>query len=385
MTMPSLRPAHWIIIAIAAALTGFIVWAHWAELDQVTRAPGRVVTFDSIQVVQSEEGGAISAINVREGDRVEAGQVLVELDTVQLSASAEEVNARVAALQSRMARIDAELFNTPLRFPAELARYPEFTANQRQLFRRRQAALSAELRSLERTAQLQQEELDLNLPLVETGDVARAEIIRMQRGIVETRGGISNIRAQYVRDLQTEFAETEEELAAAQQVLAQREDSLGAAELVAPTDGIVKNVRLTTVGGILRPGDEVLQIVPTGRKLIVEAKVPPRDIAFITIGQRARINFDAFDSSVYGSADGRVAFISPDTLSEEGANGAPETYYRVNLEVDTASMRARFAQENGDLQPGMTATAEILTGAQTVWEYLTKPLLKSTKQAMQER
>ncbi len=385
MTARFLRPAHWIIIVICAALVGFIMWAQWAELDQVTRAPGKVVTFDRIQVVQSEEGGAISKILVREGDRVTAGQPLVELDTVQLDAGAQEVSARVAALRSRMARIDAELFNKPLVFPAGLANYPEFTANQRQLFARRQAALSAELRSLEATAGLQQQELNLNLPLVDTGDVARSEIIRMRREIVETRGRISNIRAQYVRDLQTEFADTEEELAASTQVLTQREDSLRAAVLVAPADGIVKNVRLTTLGGILRPGDEVLQIVPTGQRLIVEAKVPPRDIAFVTIGQKARVNFDAFDNSIYGSGEGRVVYISPDTLSEEGPDGSASTYYRVNLEVDTRGMQSRFADEGVELQPGMTATAEILTGAQTVWEYLTKPITKTTRQSLQER
>lgn len=383
--MNTLRPAHWIIIAISAALVGFIAWAQWAELDQVTRAPGRVVPYERVQVVQSEEGGAISAIHVREGDRVMAGQLLVELDTVQTEAGVEETRAQVAALRSRMARIDAELFDKPLSFPASLSGYPEFTANQRQLFTRRKAALAAELRSLRQMMRLQQEELELNRPLVETGDVARSEIIRMQREVVETQGRISNIQTQYVRDLQTEFADTEEELVAAEQVLTQREDSLKAAALVAPTDGIVKNVRLTTLGGVLRPGDEVLQIVPTGQRLIVETKVPPRDVAFVQIGQQARVNFDAYDSAVYGSGDGKVVYISPDTLSEESDSGEVATYYRVNLEVDTATMQPRSVDGTIDLQPGMTATAEILTGAQTVWEYITKPILKTTRQSLQER
>ncbi|MCP5397077.1 MAG: HlyD family efflux transporter periplasmic adaptor subunit [Sphingomonadaceae bacterium] len=381
----ALRPAHWIIIAISLTLVGFVAWSNWAELDQVTRAPGKVIPFARVQVVQSEEGGSIGAIHVREGDRVTAGQLLVELDTVQLTASVTEARARVAALRSRMARIDAELFDKPLTFPAGLSDYPEFTSNQRQLYARRQAALDAEVRSLQATARLQQEELNLNLPLLETGDVARSEIIRMRRAIVETQGRISNIRAQYVRELQTEFARTEEELVAAEQTLTQREDSLKGAQLVAPTDGIVKYVRLTTVGGVLRPGDEVLQIVPTGQRLIVAAQVPPRDIAFVRTGQRARVNFDAYDSAVYGSGEGKVVFISPDTLSEEAANGATNTYYRVNLEVETASMRPRNEGERIDLQPGMTATAEILTGSQTVWEYLTKPILKTTRQSLQER
>lgn len=381
----ALRPAHWIIIAISVSLVGFIAWAKWAELDQVTRAPGRVVPFARVQIVQSEEGGAISAINVREGDRVTRGQLLVELDTVQLRAGVEEARAQVAALESRMARIDAELFDKGLSFPPSLANYPEFTANQRQLYMRRRAALQSEVQSLRAMAELQEQELGLNRPLVETGDVARSEIIRMQRAIVETEGRISNIQAQYVRDLQTEFAQTEEELVAARQLLTQREDSLRAASLVAPTDGIVKNVRLTTVGGVLRPGDEVLQIVPTGEQLIVEAQVPPRDIAFVQAGQRARVNFDAYDSAVYGSGDGEVVYISPDTLSEQRQDGTTNTYYRVNLEVTTDTMRPRHDNEVIDLQPGMTATAEILTGSQTVWEYITKPILKTTRQSLQER
>lgn len=381
----ALRPAHWIIIAISVSLVGFIAWAQWAELDQVTRAPGRVVPFARVQIVQSEEGGAISAINVREGDRVTRGQLLVELDTVQLRAGVEEARAQVAALESRMARIDAELFDKGLSFPPSLANYPEFTANQRQLYMRRRAALQSEVQSLRAMAELQEQELGLNRPLVETGDVARSEIIRMQRAIVETEGRISNIQAQYVRDLQTEFAQTEEELVAARQLLTQREDSLRAASLVAPTDGIVKNVRLTTVGGVLRPGDEVLQIVPTGEQLIVEAQVPPRDIAFVQTGQRARVNFDAYDSAVYGSGDGEVVYISPDTLSEQRQDGTTNTYYRVNLEVTTDTMRPRHDNEVIDLQPGMTATAEILTGSQTVWEYITKPILKTTRQSLQER
>ncbi len=383
--MKALRPAHWIIIVISLALVGFVGWAHWAKLDQVTRAQGQVVPFARTQIVQSEGGGSISVMHVREGDRVKAGQLLVELDRVQLESSAEEARSRVAALQSRLARIEAELFDKPLVFPDSLAAFPEFTANQRQLFARRKAAQSAELRSLRSMAALQQEELNLNLPLVETGDVARSEIIGMQRAIVETQGRISNISTQYVRDLQTEFAQTEEELVSAEQTLRQREDSLRGASLVAPADGIVKYVRLTTVGGVLRPGDEVLQIVPTGERLIVEAKVPPRDIAFIKNGQRARVNFDAFDNAVYGSGEGKVVYISPDTLADQGQDGAQVTYYRVNLEVDVSSMKNQGDAGLIDLQPGMTTSVEILTGSQTVWEYITKPILKTTRQSLQER
>ena len=380
----ALKPSHWIIVAIAAALTGFVLWSLWAELDQVTRAPGKVIPMGRVQIVQSEEGGVISAINVREGDSVRRGQVIVELDKVKSGASVEEARARVAALKSRMARIDAELFDKGLSFPPELTDYPEFTANQRQLYRRRRAALGAEVASLQSMQRLMREELSLNEPLLETGDVARAEIIRMRRGIVDVQGQISGLRNQYIRDLQDEFARTEEELVGAEQVLAQREDSLEAAELVAPTDGIVKNVRLTTMGGVLRPGDEVLQIVPTGDKLIVEAQVPPQDIAFVKVGQEASVKFDAYDSTIYGSATGKVSYISPDTLTEDRESGRV-SYYGVQLEVDIGAMRPRDRGERIAIQPGMTVTAEIKTGESTVFRYLTKPLLKTVSGSMSER
>jgi adhesin transport system membrane fusion protein len=380
-----MRTSYWIIITISVALVGFILWANWATLDQVTRAPGKAIPFGRVQIVQSEEGGPIAAINVREGDKVEKGQLLVELDRVKLDAGVRESRAQVAALQSRMARINAELFDRPLTFPASVSQFPEFVTNQRQLFQRRRAALQSELGSLASMARLQREELSLNEPLVGSGDVARSEIIRMRREVVQTEGQMSNIRSQYIQDLQTEFTETEEELVAAQQTLAQRERSLQSANLVAPANGIVKNVRLTTVGGVLAPGDEVLQIVPTEDRLIVEAQVPPRDIAYVRQGQEARVNFDAYDYTIYGAADGRVVYISPDTLSEEGPDGRVNTYYRVNLEVDISNLRPRREGEVIDLQPGMTATADIKTGEQTVFEYLTKPLLKTSHQAMRER
>jgi adhesin transport system membrane fusion protein len=315
---------------------------------------------------------------------VREGELLVELDKVKSGAQVEEARARVAALKSRMARIEAELFDKSLIFPPEVAAYPEFVANQRQLFTRRRAALRSEVAALGSMKALMAEELSLNEPLLETGDVARAEIIRMRRGIVDVDGQISNLRTQYIRDLQTEFAKTEEELVSAEQQLAQREDSFEAAELVAPADGIVKNVRLTTIGGVLRPSDEVLQIVPTGDKLIVEAEVPPRDIAFVKVGQEASVNFDAYDSAVYGAGEGKVIYISPDTLTEDRESGQI-TYYRVNLEVDVDRMRPRRAGEVIEIQPGMTVTAEIKTGKSTVFRYLTKPILKTFDGAMGER
>jgi adhesin transport system membrane fusion protein len=380
-----LRPSGLIILAISLSILGFIGWSLWAELDQVARAPGRVVPFARVQVVQSEQDGAIARIAVREGARVKAGDLLIALDTQQLETAVREARVKVAALESRMVRINAELYRQPLVFPESLKDFPEFTANQRELFAQRRASLDSELATLRNLARLQQQELDLNLPLLETGDVARSEIISMRQRVVETEGRITNLRAQYLRELQDEFTSTEEQLAAAREQLTRTENSLEAASLTAPTDGIVKNVRITTVGGVVRAGEEVLQIVPAGQRLIVETRVSPRDIAFVKVGQRARVNFDAYDSAVYGSASGKVVFVSPDTIVETAQDGSSEAYYRVNLEVDIAPMRQDGGSVRVDLQPGMTTTAEILTGKSTVWNYLTKPIFKTVSQSLQEQ
>ena len=224
----------------------------------------------------------------------------------------------------------------------------------------------------------------MNMPLLAQGDVAKADILRLQRGVSDINAQIVNVRNKYLQDLQAEYTKTEEDLVTAREMLAQRSDALEDTEIRAPVDGIVKNVRLTTVGGVLRPSDEVLSIVPTGEELIVEAKMSPADIAYVRLGQLANVKFDAYDSGIYGSAIGRVIFISPDTLSEQRPGGE-FVYYRVHINVDTKRMKPRHAGEKIEIQPGMTATAEILTGRNTVWHYLTKPINKTLGEAMTER
>ena len=368
----------------AAAIIIFFLWAAFAELDQVSRAGGQVIPSGRVQVVQSADGGVIEEIRVKEGDRVKRGQLLVRLDTVKLGAAVTESGSKVAALKATMARIQAELFDRPLAFPPELDAYPDFVANQRLLYDKRRAALSSELATLSQMQRLLRQELAMNQPLLASGDVSRTEILRLQRSVADVEGQIANRRAKYVQDLQAEYTKTEEELVAAEQSYAQRKDALGYSELVAPTDGIVKNVRFTTVGAVLRPSDEVLQIVPTGEDLIVEAKVSPKDIAFVRIGQTASVKFDAYDSAIYGSAKGKVTYVSADTLAEQSEQGE-QVYYRVHVSVDTKGMRVRHQGEKIEIQPGMTAMVEIKTGENTVLRFLTKPLTKTFSDAFKER
>lgn len=372
-----------VILLTAAALVGFIGWASFAEIDQVSRATGQVIPSGRVQIVQSTDGGVIEAINVKEGDRVRKGQILVTLDRVRLAAALDEGKAKVASLKTAKARIEAELFNKQLVFPADVSDFPDFMANQRQLFSRRRVAQVQDIQALQRMLRLVEQELAMNRPLLEFGDVSRSEIIRLERSVADFEGQIANRQNKYLQDLQTEYAKVEEDLVSAEQTLTQRQSAFAVTKLEAPTDGIVKNVRLTTIGGVLRPSDEVLQIVPTGEELIVEAKVSPADIAYIRVGQIASVKFDAYDPSIFGSANGRVSYISPDTLTEQKPTGE-QVFYRVHIRVDTKTMRPRVDQSI-EIQPGMTATTEILTGYNTVLKYLLKPLIKTVDGSFGER
>ena len=375
---------QWTVISIALFLVVIVTWSFWAELEQVSRAPGQVIPSGRVQLIQSTDGGVIADIRVREGDRVRKGQTLVMLDQVKLKAAVSESQGKVASLMSSMTRINAELFDRPLDFPPEVRAFPDFVANQTLLYQKRRQALQDQIGSLQGMLRLMQQELDMNQPLLATGDVSRADILRLQRGVSDLQAQIVNVRNKYLQDLQAEYAKTEEDLVAAREILAQRSDMLKDTDIRAPADGIVKNIRLTTIGGVLRPGDEVLSIVPTGDKLILEIKVSPGDIAYVRVGQTASIKFDAYDSSIYGAARGRITYISPDTLAENSQSGE-KVYYRVHASVDSRPMKPHLPGERIEIQPGMTATAEIQTGRNTVFRYLTKPLTKTLGDAFKER
>lgn len=373
-----------VILISLIAVSGFVVWAHWAEIDQLSRAPGRVIPSGRVQIVQSADDGVVTEILVREGDRVERGQLLVKLDVVRAQAALDESRGKEAALRAAKSRIEAELYDRPLKFDPSIAEYPEFIENQRALYEKRRTALHEEIETLERLHTLVSEELRMNRPLLETGDVSRTEVLRLERQAAELAGKIVDRRNRYVQELQTELTKTEEELVTAIQVRKQREDQLRRTELRAPTEGVVKNVRFTTVGAVLRPGDEVLQIVPTDAELIVEAQVEPADIGFIRLGQQASVKFDAYDYTIYGSGVGEVTYISADTLTEQTARG-DVSFYRVHVQVDVSGMQKRRPGESIEMQPGMTATVEIKTGENTVLRYLLKPLTKTLSEALTER
>lgn len=378
------RTSLWVIALASLAVLSFFVWSAWAELDQITRARGQVIPTGRVQSVQAAADGTVNAIMAKEGDTVAKGQLLVQLDQVSAGAAVEEGRARVAALKATMARIEAELFNRPLSFPAEVGGFPDLAANQRMLMMRRRQALGADIAALQNQLALARQELELNRPLVQSGDIARAEILRLQRQTSDLSGQIAARRSRYLEELQAEFARTQEALVTAEQSLTQRADQLGNAELRAPAAGIVSNLKISTVGAVLRPGDEVMQIIPAGARLIVEANLSPAEIAFIRPGQDADVKFDAYDSSVYGGGAAKVIFVSPDTTSVAHPDGGQDSFYRVQLSVDPSTLRPKPG-ERITIQPGMTGTAEIKTGTTTVLQYLFKPILRTTGEAMRER
>ncbi len=367
----------------ALAVAGFLLWAHWAELDQITRANGQVIASARNQVIQVMEGGVLAELPVREGAQVRRGQLLARFDQTKAEAGYLESAAKAAALRGSVARLNAEVFGGEPKFPPELARYPEFRANQLALFNKRQGAVRDEVAALEKSLALIKEELDMNLPLLKTGDVSRAEILKLQRQVADIQGQITNRRNKYLQDTQTDLGKAQEDLAGVLQIVAQRREQLGFTEVRSPMDGIVRNVRLTTLGGVAKPGEEIMQIVPVDDDLIVEAKVKPADIAFVKPGLPATVKLDAYDYTIYGALEGIVSYISADTLNEE-VRGADQPYYRVQIKTGGHNLVGRN-NERIIIQPGMTAMVEIKTGRKTVLRYLTKPITKTLAESMGER
>jgi adhesin transport system membrane fusion protein len=309
--------------------------------------------------------------------------LLVRLDDAKARAALSETQGRAAALNAALARLRAEVYGKPLSFPPELDRYPAFTTNQRQLYNRRREALDAEIRALSESERLAARELALILPLEQTGDISASEVLRLRRAVNEAQAMVTKLRNKYFQDAQAEMAKAEEDLTSVEQILADRSAQLEHTELRAPTDGVVNLINQTTIGAVLRPGDEIMQVLPTGDDLIVEAKVRSADIGFVRTGLPASIKLDAYDYSIYGSMDGNVYYISPDALIEKTPQG-DQAYYRAHIRITAKRFKGDKARKV-EIQPGMTATIEVITGANTVLGYLIKPVFKTLSESMVER
>lgn len=364
-------------------LAAFIAWASLAEIDQITRGQGQIIASSRTQIIQAPDGGVLQELKVREGDHVERGDLLARLERTKAEAAYREVHSKVGALSATVARLRAEIFGGDPAYTAESADFPEFRKNQNALLHKRRDAINQEIRTIEKMRELALRELHMTEPLLKTGDVSMAEVLKLQRQVADLEGQITNRRNKYFQDCQADLNKAEEELSSATQILVQRKDQLSNTELNAPVNGTVKNVRITTLGGVLRPGDELMQIVPLDGTLVVEAKIKPADVGHLKPGLEVAVKIDAYDYTIYGSLSGKLSYISADTLSEDLKQG-DQPYYRVQVVTDSPRFSGR-PDENIVLQPGMTAGIEVKTGSNTVLKYLLKPIIKTFSESLGEK
>ncbi|RTR06414.1 HlyD family type I secretion periplasmic adaptor subunit [Halomonas nitroreducens] len=408
------------LYVVLLAVAALIVWSAFAAIDEVTRGVGRVIPSSQLQKVQSFDGGVVQEILVAEGDRVAAGQLLMRIDPTRFLATFRENRAKAQTLEVRAARLKALVTesefspSTSLReaAPGLVARERELyessleaLAEQQSILEERLAQRRAELdeaRSRRDTAArdlgMASRELNLTRPLLDSGAVSEVEVLRLQREVSKASGERNQAAAQVERleaaieeaqaqlrevtlearnEWRNELSRTLGDLAALDESSTGLEDRVRLAEIRSPVDGVVQRLGITTLGGVVQPGQEVVDIVPTDDALLVEARIAPQDIAFLRPGQPATIKLTAYDFAIYGGLEAELDHISADTITDDEGN----TFYLVRVRTREGGNEHAAL----DVIPGMTAQVDILTGKRTVMQYLLKPVLRAWDNAMGER
>ncbi|AIR03542.1 hypothetical protein JT31_02600 [Cedecea neteri] len=376
-----------LILIIVTLLACLIVWASVSKIESVARARGNVIAAQRTQVIQASTDGVISQINISEGQHVKKGQVLVNMEQEQAQAALQDLEGKVAALRTSLSRLQAEVYGRPLQFPESTQKYDVFISNQTELYNRRKEALSAEINALTKSKNLVSRERELASRLLKTGDIGQADVLRLERQQVDLEGQITAKQNKFFQDAQAELTKVDEELSTQEQVLADREINFSRTRIISPVDGIVSKIEINTAGARVRPGDIIMNILPTSSKLIIEVKMPPADIGNIRVNLPASVKLDAYDYTIYGTLPGTVSYISPDALVDKTAKG-DEFYYRVHIVIDYAFLLEHNREKPSqkiDLQPGMTSTVEVFTGERTILEYMAKPLIKTFSESLGEK
>ena len=371
----------WVLLA---GLIAFVAWATEFRIDQVARASGEVIASSRVQIIQAVDGGVLASLNVREGDTVKTGQVLAKLDQTRIGGAVNEIDVRLSALKAKATRLRAEIVGTDtLKFTEDVRRFPDLMSVEKALFMQKKNGLAEELRTLAVGVDLAREEVDLINELANSGDVNRSEVIRAARALNDADAKHVNRKNRYLEEASAELAKTEDEIAQNVHILVQRRQQFADSVFKALVPGIVKNVRVTTIGGVLRSGEELMQIIPMDDELIIEAKVSPADIATVRKGLKATLRFDPFDYTIFGGVVGEVIYVSADTLKEETGNGE-ERYYRVHIATKSGPVTTTSGRVL-EILPGMTAQVDIKTSDRTVMNYLLKPLRKTLAESFGER
>lgn len=424
MTRGANPTANRLFLAITAFFIIFIIWSFYAKLDEVVHAEGTVVPSTSIQKIQNLEGGIVSEILVKEGDFVEKGQILVKIDDTGALSSFEEQQAKLESLEASIARLIAEAANQKsIKFSKELTKSnPSIIKAERALFLSRKSERDAGLRVVQQQYQqrkqenneakatyeqkkqsyiIAKEELDLTIPLVKDGVVSKVDYLRLKRQVSEldgeikrayaskkrTEAGINEASqkiAEFKQAVKTkileEKAEKEEQYARIKALITASEDTVNRTEVRSPVTGTIKTMLFNTIGGVIQPAQDIAEIVPLGDTLVIEAKVFPKDIAFIHPNQKAVVKFSAYDFSIYGGLDAKLEQISADSVYDERNQ---VSYYKIKVRTNKNYLGLRH--ENLTIIPGMTATVDLITGKKTVMQYLLKPVLKAQQRALTER
>ena len=424
-TVEDLRPkflTHLFLFVIVAFFVTFFAWASWATLEEVTRGEGRVIPSRQTQIVQNLEGGIVAAILVREGQIVEEGDVLMRIDNVRAASDFRERRSRYFALQAALARLDAEVSGTEPEFPPEVqVSAPAIVAAETSLFLSRQEALGDEIDILQRqkeqrqqelvelkqrerqyteSLRLAREELGIVAPLAERRVVSQSELLQLQRqvndlsgeldqtrlaiprveaAVAETEDRVDNARSRFRSEAFREMSALQSELNGITEVIAAGQDRVSRTEVRSPVRGTIKELKFNTIGGVIQPGDPIVEITPLDDTLLVEARVRPADIAFLRPDLPAMVKITAYDFSIFGGLEGRVEQISADTITDERG----ESFYRVRVRTDETSLGT--PDKPLEIIPGMTAQIDVITGEKTVLDYLMKPILKARDEALRER
>jgi adhesin transport system membrane fusion protein len=373
-----------VLYLVAAILVVGIVWAKFAKVEEITQGQGKVVPVSREQVIQSLEGGILADMHVREGDVVEKGQLLLNIDPKRADSNYAEGLSKLIGLQGKVARLRAEAFHTPLVFPADVMADKGVVQSETMAYNARRQALNDSVASLQHSYALAMDELNMTEPLAKRGLISETEVIRMRRSANDLQSQIVDRRNKYQADANDELSRLELELSQTKENLVGRADVLKRTTLVAPVKGTVKDIKVTTIGGVMQPGAQIMSIVPYADQLIVEARVKPSDVAFLKPGLPAMVKISAYDFGIYGGLKGHVMNVSPDTFADEKAapGKADAIYYRVEVLTEKSELVA--AGKHLPIIPGMTGNVEIRTGEKTVLSYLLKPIFKS-REAFRER
>lgn len=362
----------------------FFLWSFFFKIDQTVRSNGVIISSARNQIIQVADGGVLVKLLVKEGSYVKKGQLLATLERERASALYEESLSRLLSLKIQLKRHRSEITGVHLDYGDEFEGYDDLINSQNKLYLQKKKSLDDEINYLEDLLFIAKKELDMNKNLLASGDISQLEMMRSKRQLIDIRGKIINANNKYFDDAYNSSAEIESKIEIERHKLYEREDILNHTNVLSPIEGVVNYISVTTIGGVLRPGDELMQLSPTNDDIFIEAKINPMDIGNLKNGQRVNIKLNAFDFVIYGNLLGNLKYIGSDTLTEN-INGTLESYYNVHVVIDKEHKNSLSKFSNIKLKPGMGATIDVITGERSVFSYITKPIVRAFSGALGEK